>query len=197
MLVKELDIPYYKEDLDSVVNYLNDLDYTAVKTKYNAKGNWDAISIKGYSEDIGNILKPGVLKHISDVEDPPLRWTYLYEQNEMSPVKEILSHIPAEFDRVRIMRLKAGTTIKKHTDKVDKEIKNGKLVRIHVPLKTSNDVHFYVWEGKEKYHFNLQAGKYYYIDVSKPHAVDNKANFDRLHLVVDCYNNEEITKLLT
>ena len=38
----------------------------------------------------------------------------------------------AEFERVRVMRLKAGTTIKKHTDKVDKEIKEGKLVRLHV-----------------------------------------------------------------
>ncbi len=36
------------------------------------------------------------------------------------------------------MRLKAGTTIKKHTDKVDKEIKQGKIVRLHVPLKTIN-----------------------------------------------------------
>ena len=30
------------------------------------------------------------------------------------------------------MRLKAGTDIKKHTDKVDKEIKAGKIVRLHV-----------------------------------------------------------------
>ena len=125
-----------------------------------------------------------------------LRWTYLYEEPDCLPIKEILSHIPAEFERVRIMRLKAGTSIKKHTDKVDKEIKNGNLVRIHIPLKTNSNVHFYLWKDKEQYHFNLETGKYYYTDVSKPHAVHNKADFDRLHLVVDCYNNPKLKDLL-
>jgi len=97
---------------------------------------------------------------------------------------------------VRIMRLKAGTTIKKHTDKVDKEIKNGNIVRLHVPLRTNNNVHFYLWEGKDEQHFNLTVGKYYFVDVSKPHAVHNKADFDRLHLVVDCYNNPRLKDLL-
>ena len=193
-ILKELDLPQYKQSLRKCILFLNDITYSPVKTKYNAKGNWDAISIRGYSDDIGNILKPGVLK--SDVKAEPLRWTRLYEEAELLPIKEILSHIPAEFERVRVMRLKAGTTIKKHTDKVDKEIKNGNIVRIHIPLKTSLNVHFYLWEGKEQYHFNLQTGKYYYTDVSKPHAVHNKADFDRLHLVVDCYNNPKIRDLL-
>ena len=193
-ILKELDLPQYKQSLRKCISFLNDITYSPVKTKYNAKGNWDAISIRGYSDDIGNILKPGVLK--SDVKAEPLRWTRLYEEAELLPIKEILSHIPAEFERVRVMRLKAGTTIKKHTDKVDKEIKNGNIVRIHIPLKTSLNVHFYLWEGKEQYHFNLETGKYYYTDVSKPHAVHNKADFDRLHLVVDCYNNPKIKDLL-
>ena len=33
-------------------------------------------------------------------------------------------------------------------------------------------------------------------DRSKPHAVQNKAIFDRLHLVVDCYNNPRLENLL-
>ena len=193
-ILKELDLPQYRQSLRKCILFLNNITYSPVKTKYNAKGNWDAISIRGYSDDIGNILKPGVLK--SDVKAEPLRWTRLYEEADLLPIKEILSHIPAEFERVRVMRLKAGTTIKKHTDKVDKEIKNGNIVRIHIPLKTSLNVHFYLWEGKEQYHFNLQTGKYYYTYVSKPHAVHNKADFDRSHLVVDCYNNPKIKDLL-
>ena len=65
------------------------------------------------------------------------------------------------------MRLKAGTDIKKHTDKVDKEIKAGKIVRLHVLLRTNQHVHFYLWEGKKQNHYNLDVGKYYYVDVSK------------------------------
>jgi len=199
-LLKQLDLPEYNISqkhnnmLQEAVKFLDNLKYSPVKTKYNAKGDWDAISIRGYSDDIGNILKPGVLK--SDIENQSLRWTYLYEQPELLSIKEILSHIPAEFERVRVMRLKAGTSIKKHTDKVDKEIKNGNIIRIHIPLRTNQNVHFYLWEGKKEHHFNLETGKYYYTDVSKPHAVHNKADFDRLHLVVDCYNNDKIKNLL-
>jgi len=193
-ILTELDLPEYKHSLSEAVAFLDGLSYSAVKTKYNAKGDWDAISIKGYSDDISNILKPGVLK--SDVEPAELRWTSLYEEPALLPLKEILLQIPAEFERVRVMRLKAGTTIKKHTDKVDKEIKDGKLVRLHVPLRTSDNVHFYLWEGKEEHHFNLQVGKYYYVDVSKAHAVHNKADFDRLHLVIDCYMNPKLKNLL-
>ena len=151
-IFKQLDLPEYKQSLDQAVNYLNNLSYSAVKTKYNAKGNWDAISIRGYSDDISNILKPGVLK--SDVEQQPLRWTSLYEQAELLPIKEILTHIPAEFERVRVMRLKAGTRISKHTDKVDKAIKNGDIIRLHVPLKTNEKVTMTLWEGKEAKSYN-------------------------------------------
>ena len=94
------------------------------------------------------------------------------------------------------MRLKAGTTIKKHTDKVDKEIKEGKIVRLHVPLRTSKNVYFYLWEKKQEYCFHLEVGKYYFVDVTAAHAVHNKADFDRLHLVIDCYNNPRLENLL-
>ena len=193
-ICKELDLPQYKNSLDEAVNYLNNLSYSVVKTKYNAKGNWDAISIRGYSDDISNILKPGVLE--SNVEEQPLRWTHLYEQAELLPLKEILLHIPAEFERVRVMRLKAGTRISKHTDKVDKAIKNGDIIRLHVPLKTSSKVTMSLWENKDAQVYNLETGKYYYTDVSKPHAVENLADFDRLHLVIDCFNNPKLKNLL-
>ena len=157
-ILRELDLPQYKQNLDDTNKFLDSLTYSAVKTKYNAKGDWDAISIKGYSDDINNILKPGVLK--SDIEVQPLRWTRLYEEPALLPLKEILTHLPAEFERVRVMRLKAGTSIKKHTDKVDKEIKSGEIVRIHIPLRTNNNVHFYLWEGKEQNHYHLETGKY-------------------------------------
>ena len=194
-ILKELDLPEYIQPLETAIKFLDNLSYSAVKTKYNAKGDWDAVSIKGYSDDIGNILKPGVLKSGVD-ENASLRWTSLYEEPDLLPLKEILSHIPAEFERVRVMRLKAGKSLKKHTDKVDKEIKSGKLVRLHVPLRTNDNVHFYLWEGKQQYHYHLEVGKYYFVDVSKPHAVHNKADFDRLHLVVDCYNNPRLENLL-
>ena len=139
-------------------------------------------------------LKPGVLK--SDIEPAELRDTQLTQVSNLVPLIEILAHIPAKFERVRVMRIKAGTSISKHTDKVDKDIRSGKIIRIHIPIRTSNNVHFYLWENKKAQHYNLEQGKYYYTDVTKPHAVHNKATFDRLHLVADCYSNDKIEALI-
>lgn len=196
-ILKELDLPQYKRpDLKEACDFLDmqGHNFSVVKTKYNKKGQWDAISLRGYSDNPADILKPGVLK--SDIAPAELRDTHLTQVSNLVPLIEILSHIPAKFERVRVMRLKAGTSIKKHTDKVDKEIKSGEIVRIHIPLRTNNNVHFYLWEGKEQNHYHLETGKYYFVDVSKPHAVHNKADFDRLHLVVDCYNNDKMRGLI-
>ena len=39
IIFKQLDLPEYKQSLDEAIDYLNNLNYSAVKTKYNAKGN--------------------------------------------------------------------------------------------------------------------------------------------------------------
>ena len=35
-ILKELDLPQYKQSLRKAVKFLNELEYAAVKTKYNA-----------------------------------------------------------------------------------------------------------------------------------------------------------------
>jgi len=195
--LKELDLPQYKRpDLKDACDFLDmqGHNFAVVKTKYNKKGQWDAISLRGYSDDIRNVLKPDVLK--SGTEPVELRDTHLTQVSNLVSLIEILAHIPAKFERVRVMRIRAGTSISKHTDKVDKDIKTGKIVRIHIPIRTNHNVHFYLWKDKKPQHYNLEQGKYYYTDVTKPHAVHNKATFDRLHLVADCYSNDKIEALI-
>ena len=176
-------------ELQQIVNNFNEANKVAENCKQRI------FELKGAIAAVEDILKPGVLK--SDVKPAELRWTKLYEEPFLLPIKEILSHIPAEFERVRIMRLKAGTDIKKHTDKVDKSIKEGKLVRLHVPLKTGPKVSMTLWKGKNAHSYNLEQGKYYYVDVSKPHAVDNSEDYDRLHLVIDCYMNPRLENVIS
>ncbi len=190
--LKELDLPQYKRpDLKDACDFLDmqGHNFTLVKTKYNKKGQWDAISLRGYSDDIRNVLKSGI-------EPAELRDTHLTQVSNLVSLIEILAHIPAKFERVRVMRLKAGTSISKHTDKVDKDIRSGKIIRIHIPIRTNHNVHFYLWKDKKPQHYNLEQGKYYYTDVTKPHAVHNKAIFDRLHLVADCYSNDKLEALI-
>lgn len=194
-VLKHLNIPKYTKDLSETVKCVESLTLSLVKTKYN-DGNWEAISLRGYSKDPENILKPGVLKTeevTSVLQDTTLRFV-----SEMQPINEILSYIPAEFQRVRIMRLKAGTKIEKHTDKVDKSIgfEDGEIIRIHVPIKTDSKVVFSLYEGKDKKDFYLEVGNYYYADVTRPHEVHNAWHDDRLHLVADCYSNQTMRDLI-
>jgi hypothetical protein len=194
-VLKHLNIPKYNKDLSVAVNYIEGMTLSLVKTKYN-DGNWDAISLRGYSKDPENILKPGVLKTsivMGDLQDTTLRFV-----SEMQPLNEIMSKIPAEFQRVRIMRLKAGTKIEKHSDKIDKSIgfEDGEIIRIHVPIKTDSAVVFSLYEGKEKKDFYLEVGNYYYADVTRPHEVHNAWHEDRLHLVADCYSNQTMRDLI-
>ena len=83
------------------------------------------------------------------------------------------------------MKLVAGKVIGKHSDKIDKDIESGNIVRIHVLIRTNEDVIFTLYENaKDKIgnEHNLKTGHFYYTDVSKPHAVRNNSNVDRISL---------------
>ena len=195
-VASKLNIPKYESaSIEDAVRCVENLELSLVKTKYN-DGNWEAISLRGYSSDPGFILKPGVLRTVETVS--VLQDTTLRSMPEMKAVNEILEQIPAEFERIRIMRLKAGTKISKHTDKVDKSIgfDDGQIVRLHVPLKTDPKVVFALYEGKERKEFFFEKGNYYYADVTQPHEVHNEWDQDRLHLVVDCYSNQKLRDLI-
>ena len=113
----------------------------------------------------------------------------------MKPILKILKKLPCTFERVRFMKLVAGKVIGKHSDKIDKDITSGKIVRVHIPIRTNEDVIFTLYESsKDKIgnEHNLKTGHFYYTDVSKPHAVRNNSNVDRIHLVVDCVSNSSL-----
>ena len=191
-VLKEVDIePYTDYDaLKSAANFLDGMQFSKVKTRYTKGTDWTALSLRGYSTDCLNILKPGVLKSGVN-ESAKLQDTFLRKENALKPVNEILKKIPAEFERVRFMSLKAGTIIGKHTDKIDKDIglEIGKIIRLHIPIRTHSKVEFSVWDKRDKITFLMVEGKYYYTDVTKPHSVVNNSKIDRIHLVVDCYCN--------
>ena len=191
-VLKEVDIePYTDYDaLKSAANFLDGMQFSKVKTRYTKGTDWTALSLRGYSTDCLNILKPGVLKS-GIYEDAKLQDTSLRKEKALKPVNEILKRIPADFERVRFMSLKAGTIIGKHTDKIDKDIgfEIGKIIRLHIPIRTHSKVEFSVWDKRDKITFLMVEGKYYYTDVTKPHSVVNNSKIDRIHLVVDCYCN--------
>ena len=181
-----LPITFTHAELKPIVTWCeNNKEFAPVITKYNKEGHWTAISLRGYSKDIYQIGKGGVLgtDQIDELQDTPLL--------EELKVHKILEKIPAGTERVRLMKLKAGTKISKHTDKVDRDIKSGRIVRLHIPVVTDEDVTMITWlETKVPTEFKMTKGNCYWLDVAKPHAVINDSSFDRIHLVVDVYNNE-------
>ena len=198
-LMKELMLEAYQDTsiLNSVAANLDNLDFKKVKTKY-VKTGWDALSLHGYGKHPLDILKPGVLKSSVNV-DTKLQWTTLKDNKTMKPVLDILDKLPCEFERVRFMRLEAGKNIGKHTDKIDKDlgIDDGQITRIHMPVRTNDLVTFSIWDdNKFKQDYKLKTGHFYYTDVRKAHAVENLSDTDRIHLVMDCYVNNEMRYLI-
>ena len=200
-IIKELSLEAYNDIsiLNSVAANLDSMDFKKVKTKY-AKGGWDALSLHGYGNHPLDILKPGVLKSSVNI-DTKLQWTTLSVITTMKPILNMLKKLPCEFERIRFMRLEAGKVIGKHTDKIDKDIgfDDGDIIRIHMPIRTNDNVVFTLYENtkdKDGTEYNLKTGHYYYTDVTKAHAVRNTSNIDRIHLVADCYSNEKMRALL-
>ena len=181
------DISYTNEELQPIVDWCEDnRNFSPVITKFNKKNQWTAISIRGYANDMKQIGKGGVLgtTEVSNLQNTPL-----YDELQM---ESILDKIPAEKERVRLMRLEAGTIIAKHTDKVDKDIKSGKIVRLHIPIITHDIVMMTSWLPSGIAEFHMAKGECWWLDVSLPHKVVNKSHIDRVHLVVDIFNNDTI-----
>lgn len=195
--IAPLTIPRYTKDLDAVSSYFDAREFAAVKTKYNAKQQWKAISLRGFSNDPLDILKPNVLgsrqKDTGKLQDTPLR-----DVPALQPLNEIIACLPTDCERIRVMRLTARTQISKHTDKIDKMIglRDGQVARIHIPIRTHPFVVFSIWQDKVKRDYFLQQGRFYFTNVVLPHCVKNNWTKDRLHLVVDCYVNDKLRSLI-
>jgi len=95
-----------------------------------------------------------------------------------------------EKSRVRLMRLKSGSHIFRHSDPVE-EISSD-LVRFHIPISTSPDVHFIVNEKR----IIMLPGEVWHIDVRFPHEVHNFGNNHRVHLVLDLLRNSALDSIL-
>jgi hypothetical protein len=180
------------DQLQPIVDWCEEnKDFAPVITKYNKKGHWAAISLKGYGSDPKSIGKAGVL---GTQTESILQETILY--NELN-IGSILSIIPAETERVRLMRLNSGAKITKHTDKVDKDIKTGKIIRLHIPVVTEDNIICRSWLSGGIADFHMAKGECWWLDASRPHEVVNNSMIDRIHLVIDVYNNDTLRESIS
>lgn len=105
-------------------------------------------------------------------------------------VAEVLEQFPAERNRVRLMRLRPGGHILRHSDPLHTIARD--LVRLHIPMLTNPEVRFLVNDVRVP----LQAGETWHVDVRFPHEVANLGDTMRVHLVMDLIRNSELSRLL-
>ena len=105
-------------------------------------------------------------------------------------LRDVLSEFRCPLKSVRLLSLAPNSFVREHSDPGFGT--DGDEVRIHVPIRTSADVEFYL-DGER---LHLEEGCCYYIDVSRPHRVTNRGDTDRIHLVVDAEMNDWLRTLL-
>lgn len=87
---------------------------------------------------------------------------------------------PLDIVSARLLRLGPGARIHEHRD-YDLGGADADL-RLHVPLLSPPEVDF--WLDQQR--IPMLAGECWFLDLSRPHRVDNRGAEPRIHLVIDC-----------
>ncbi len=104
--------------------------------------------------------------------------------------QEVLATFHCPLTSVRLLKLKARSSIREHRD-YKLGFEDGEM-RLHVPVVTNPAVAFFV-NGER---VPMQEGETWYANVNLPHRVDNGSDTDRIHLVIDCIVNEWLAGFL-
>jgi hypothetical protein len=119
---------------------------------------------------------------------------------KLPSARNILDRIHAPKERVRLMRLTGdGGELTRHADITDRNagLEDGQIARLHYPLVTNPQVQFTSWNlNNAPTTTHMEAGKWWYLDVRKPHAAVNAANSERIHLVVDAVVNDWVRSFI-
>lgn len=142
-------------------------------------GSWKSIALFAANGDMKND------KLIQDVE---------YKKTSalsFAPhLEALIDKIPGKKKRVRLLSLPSKAKIYEHfdsTDSMDRETS-----RLHMPIITHNDVIFLI--NNQRVYWT--PGNIYYGDFSFPHSVINNSNINRIHLVIDVINNNQLEKMI-
>jgi hypothetical protein len=182
-MIKYLQLPFYF-DVQKMQDEVQLLGDTYWKLHFQVKhyvGDWSAIPLRSIGGDINNgFISP--IEGAMQYQDTNLLNKCIY-------LKEVLQQFKCKLLAVRLLKLTVGTQILPHKD-ADLCYEEG-LVRLHIPIITSNEIDFFVQDEK----MNLQEGECWYMNLNLLHSVHNKSNKDRVHLVIDAEVNNWITEM--
>ncbi len=146
------------------------------------EGEWSALSLRSSDGRSENVI-------ISPIENT------LYQDTELlnsSPYfQQLLRNFNCPLQAVRLLKLTPGSIIKEHTD-ADLCFEKG-AIRLHIPVQTNPDVEF-ILSGDL---LTMQEGDCWYANFNMPHALANRGNTDRVHLVVDAIVNDWVKEFFS
>lgn len=190
---------------DSIAKKVKDFDVNFADhySKHNKNKSWSAISLRGFAADPMFISKPICMndawrkEHASEkfeLQDTELRKLF----PEVEEIVKLLG--TGTLERVRFMRLSpGGGELTRHTDQVEPDagVRDGTIMRIHMPIITNPKVEFTVWDyqGEENV-IHMERGKLWYLDIRKPHRAINGGTEERIHLVIDIGASDQLRALL-
>ncbi len=149
----------------------------------NYRGDWSVVPLRAPAGAVHPIMK---------ITSPPdcADWVETEFLAACPAIRYALAQLDCELDAARLMRLGPGSQILEHRDH-DLSAEFG-AARLHIPLTTSPDVEFRL-NGTAAV---MQPGEYWYLRLSDPHAVVNRGEAERIHLVVDVRMNDWLASVL-
>ena len=147
-------------------------EWVAHFVRQNYEGDWSALPLRaqvGATHPIQMIYSP---PGVTDFADTPFLSRAPY-------FAEVIAAFACPVTCVRLMRLTPGSVIKEHHDN-DLAAEEG-VARIHVPVATNDRVEFLL-NGTP---VTMKPGEAWYLRLADPHAVANRGDADRVHLVID------------
>ena len=131
-------------------------------------GDWSGVALISAADALTE-LAPGR-------GEPLLRGPWLRDVRWQQGLRDL----PLEIVSARLLRLGPGGQIHEHRD-YDLGESDADL-RLHIPLLSPPQVDFLL-DGQR---MPMAAGECWFLDLSRPHRVDNRDTRTRIHLVLDC-----------
>ncbi|MGY2441811.1 aspartyl/asparaginyl beta-hydroxylase domain-containing protein [Pseudomonas sp. SDO52101_S400] len=158
-------------DLPLLLQALAAIEHDAWRGHFNTAyfaGDWSGVALISASDALTE-LSPGTA-------DPVQRAPWLNDPRW----QQALQDLPLEIVSARLLRLGPGGQIHEHRD-YDLDGENADL-RLHIPLLSPPAVDFWL----DGLRMPMSAGECWFLDLARPHRVDNRDSTARIHLVLDC-----------
>ncbi|RON05348.1 aspartyl beta-hydroxylase [Pseudomonas brassicacearum] len=147
---------------------INDSDWHSHFNRDYYTGVWSGVALVSAVDTLTE-LSPGR-------GEPVLRAPWLQD----SRWQRALQDLPLDMVSARLLKLGPGSRIHEHRD-YDLEGPAADL-RLHIPLLSPPNVDFLL----DGLRIPMNAGECWFLDLSRPHSVDNRDSRERVHLVIDC-----------